>query len=53
MWECRYGKEPLNTRLFVLQLIKKIPVILVAAALGAVCIGGPYFLMKEIGRAHV
>lgn len=46
MWECRYGKEPLNTRLFVLQLIKKIPVILMAAALGAVCIGGPYFLMK-------
>lgn len=46
MWECRYGKEPLNTRLFVLQLIKKIPVILAAAVLGAVCVGGPYFLIK-------
>lgn len=46
MWECRYGKEPLNTRLFVLQLFKKIPVILIAAVLGAVCVGGPYFLRK-------
>lgn len=46
MWECKYGKEPLNTRLFVLRLIRKLPVILLAAVLGAICIGGPYFLMK-------
>lgn len=46
MWECKYGKEPLNTRLFVLRLFRKIPVILAAAILGALCIGGPYFLAK-------
>lgn len=46
MWECKYGKEPLNTRLFVLRLLKKVPVILLAALLGAVCVGGPYFLTK-------
>lgn len=46
MWECKYGKEPLNTRLFVLRLLRKIPVILAAAILGALCIGGPYFLTK-------
>lgn len=46
MWECKYGKEPLNTRLFVLRLLKKVPVILLSAVLGALCIGGPYFLVK-------
>lgn len=46
MWECKYGKEPLNTRLFVLRLIRKLPVILLAAVLGAICIGGPYFLTR-------
>ncbi len=46
MWECRYGKEPLNTRLFVLQLLRKLPAVLLAAILGALCVGGPYFLMK-------
>lgn len=46
MWECGYGKEPLNTRLFVLQLLRKLPVVLLAAILGALCVGGPYFLVK-------
>lgn len=46
MWECKYGKEPLNTRLFVLRLLKKIPVIMLAAILGALLVGGPYFLVK-------
>lgn len=46
MQECRYGKEPLDTRLFVLQLLRKLPVILLAAVLGALCVGGPYFLTK-------
>lgn len=46
MWECKYGKEPLNTRLFVLQLLKKLPVILLAGILGALFVGGPYFLVK-------
>lgn len=46
MWECRYGKEPLNTRLFILQLLRKLPVVLLAAVLGVFCVGGPYFLVK-------
>ena len=46
MWECRYGKEPLNTRLFVLQMLRKLPLILLAGLLGALCVGGPYFLAK-------
>lgn len=46
MWECKYGKEPLNTRLFVLQLLRKVPVILLSALIGALLAGGPYFLVK-------
>lgn len=46
MWECNYGKEPLDIRLLVLRFLRKSPVILVAALLGAICIGGPYFLKK-------
>lgn len=46
MWECNYGKEPLDIRLLVLQLLRKSPLILIAALLGALCVGGPYFLAK-------
>lgn len=46
MGECRYGKEPLDTRLFVLRLLGKIPVVLLAAIFGALLVGGPYFLVK-------
>ncbi len=46
MWECNYGKEPLDIRLLILRFLRKSPVILLAAFLGAVCIGGTYFLKK-------
>ena len=46
MWECNYGKEPLDIRLLVLRFLRKSPVILLAALLGGVCIGGSYFLKK-------
>ena len=46
MWECNYGKEPLDIRLLVLRFLRKSPLILAAALLGALCVGGPYFLVK-------
>lgn len=46
MWECNYAGEPLDIRLLVLRFLRKSPVILLAAFLGAVCIGGAYFLKK-------
>ena len=46
MWECKYGREALDMRLFVLRLFKKSPLILLAGILGALCVGGPYFLLK-------
>lgn len=46
MWECEYGREPFDFRLFMLRLLKKAWVLLLAAVLGALLIGGPYFLVK-------
>lgn len=46
MWECNYGKEPLDIRLLVLRFLRKSPVIVLAAVLGVLCVGGPYFLAK-------
>lgn len=46
MWECNYGKEPLDIRLLVLRFLRKSPLILLAALLGVLCVGGPYFLRK-------
>ncbi len=46
MWECKYGKEPLDIRLLVLRFLQKSPLVLLTAFLGAFCVGGPYFLTK-------
>ncbi len=46
MWECNYGKEPLDIRLLALRFLRRSPAILLAALLGAFCVGGPYFLVK-------
>ncbi len=46
MWECSYGKEPLDIRLLVLRFLRKSPLVVLAALVGAICIGGPYFLKK-------
>ncbi len=46
MWECSYGKEPVDIRLLMLRFLRKSPVLLLAALLGMLCVGGPYFLVK-------
>lgn len=48
MWECAYGKEPLDGKLLVLRLLKRIWVFFVAAILGALVCGGIYFLQKIV-----
>lgn len=48
MWECAYGKEPLDVKLLLLRLMKKIWVFFVAALLGALVCGGIYFLQKIV-----
>lgn len=46
MWECNYGSEPIDMKLLVLRFVKKIWVVILAAVLGALLIGGPYYLRK-------
>lgn len=44
MWECNYGSEPMDLKLLVLRLLKKIWIPILAAVLGVLLVGGPYFL---------
>ncbi|MGN1148054.1 MAG: hypothetical protein ACI4TB_06500 [Lachnospiraceae bacterium] len=50
MWECAYGKEPLDLKLLLLRLMKKIGLLLLAGLLGAVLGGGIYFFSKIAGQ---
>lgn len=46
MWQFAHGKEPFDLKLFVLQSIKKIKWILVGMLIGALCVGGIYYVTK-------
>ena len=43
MWECEYSVEPMDYRLFLLRLVRKLWVLVAAALVGAVVIGGGYY----------
>lgn len=46
MWECNFAEERMDYKLFWLRFIKKIWIILAAAGLGALLIGGIYYLVN-------
>lgn len=48
MWECDYAREPVNYRLFFLKLLKKIWILPLAAVIGAVVIGGVYYVINMV-----
>lgn len=48
MWECKYGKEPLDTRLCFLRLIRKAWLVILLAFAGAILFGGIYFLTHVV-----
>lgn len=48
MWECKYGREPLDTRLCFLRLVRKAWLVLVMAAAGALLFGGIYFVRTVV-----
>lgn len=48
MREWPYAKEPFDTKLFVLRFIKKIQWVLLGILIGAVLIGGGYYLKKVV-----
>ena len=46
MWECNFAGERMDYKLFWLRFVKKIWLILAAAVLGALLIGGSYYLVN-------
>lgn len=48
MWECKYGREPLDTRLCFIRLIRKWWFLLFMTILGAVLFGYIYFLTHVV-----
>jgi len=44
VWHCKYAKEPFNLRLFALRCIQNAKWIVLAIVLGALVIGGGYYL---------
>lgn len=48
MQQWPYAKEPFDTKLFLLRFLKKIWLVMCAALIGAVLIGGGYYLKKVV-----
>ena len=48
MWECKYGKEPLDMRLCFLRLLRKAWLVALMAVLGAAVFGGIYFVSHVV-----
>ena len=48
MREWPYAKEPFDTKLFVLRFIKKIHWVLIGMLIGAVLVGGGYYIKKVV-----
>ncbi len=48
MWECSYAKEPFDLRLLVLWGLRRIGIVILGAILGALLIGGGYFLWNGV-----
>ena len=46
MWECNFAGERMDYKLFWLRFVKKIWLILATAVLGALLIGGSYYLVN-------
>lgn len=55
MWECEYSVEPMDYRLFLLRLVRKLWVLVAAALAGAVVIGAGYYAYRMLpggGRTY-
>jgi len=46
MWQCQYAKEPFDLKLYTLQCMKRIKWLFIGMILGALCVGGIYYLAK-------
>lgn len=48
MWKCNFAEEPVDVKLLCLKLMKKTGILLVATLLGALALGGIYFLKETV-----
>ncbi len=48
MREWPYAKEPFDTKLFILRFLRKLWMVILAAVLGALLVGGGYYLKKVV-----
>lgn len=48
MWECKYGKEPLDLKLFTIRVFQKIWILLIGLLIGAILGGGIYYVNKVV-----
>ncbi len=48
MWECSYAKEPFDLRLLVLWGLRRIWLVILGTVLGALLVGGGYFLWNGV-----
>lgn len=53
MWQCNYGKEPFDMRLFVLLCIRRLWIVLAGAAVGLILVGGIYYLKNVTFRGVI
>ncbi len=48
MWECSYAKEPFDLRLLVLWGLRRIWTVILGTLVGALIVGGGYFIWNEV-----
>ncbi len=48
MWKCSFAEEPVDLKLLCLKMMKKTGILLVATVLGALVLGGIYFLKETV-----
>ncbi len=48
MWECSYAKEPFDLRLLVLWGLRRIWIVILGTVLGALIVGGGYYLWNGV-----
>lgn len=48
MWECSFSEEPVDLKLMCLKMMRKTGIILAATVLGALALGGIYFLKETV-----
>ena len=52
MWECNYANEPIDKKLLLIGFVKRIWIFILGIFLGALLLGGTYFLKNSVFAAE-